>query len=152
MVEKKGVSIPRGTPPASVREAEELKKKMLGQTQTETKQHVEDPEKQEPSDRPGYPDMGRPIPPPIRTEPKIKIANLSGDLLDMEVPYIDSADTEFSVLFSLPSDTKLGVKPKSTMDFVLDCEDVTRQKVTYIGAPVEFKQTGIRLLVLLKTD
>ena len=142
---KEGVSIPRGTPPTSVRESEELKKRLLGGGPK-----PEEVAEQKPIEVPYYTDE---VQQPSR-KPKlhVKTARLSGELLDIDVPYIDCADTEFSVLFSLPEDTKLGVKPKNTMDFVLECEDVTRQRVTYIGSPVEFKQTGIKLLVLLKTD
>jgi len=77
---------------------------------------------------------------------------LESELLDIEFNYVEAAENAFSVMFFMPLDAGLNARPKKTLNFVLNCEGVSRQQVTYVGEPSRFPTLGFSLLVLLKAE
>ena len=101
------------------------------------------------------PEEREPLVIPQKSESKKVLPTSRGYLesedIDIPFEFVESAENAFSVMFFMPIDSGLTARPKKTLDFVLNCDAVTRQKVTYVGEPTAFQNLGFSLLVLLKT-
>lgn len=146
---KKPVTLSRGTPPAMVSASEQKLDRILKGMAASKDEEPEPEHEPAPTEWPNKEveietkEM-KPQPTALGT------LKLEGEIVDLEIPYVDFQENDFSVLFVLPSDTKLGVKLKQSTTFTIDCGHVTRQSVLYVGPPMKFERAGLYLFFLLK--
>lgn len=150
--DKKTVTLPRGTPPASVAEsAQKLGSLLKGVPNPEVEMPAETDHEPEPTEWPEEETEVKTQTENMEPQPSVLgTLKLEGDIVDLEIPYVDYQENDFSVLFVLPRDTKLGVKLKQSTTFTVDCGHVTRQSVLYVGPPMKFERAGLYLFFLLK--